>query len=304
MTTIYRKNNSKLTFKTTSNNILIAKNDNDKLQHYLLPIGLNYKKFDRLEIENGSTFLKNSEISESYNSVVNLSAYPVRKCYPEENIEYSVVYDNSEYFQCTKLIYERHYVKNTPVGMVFTAKINDEIASLVVVHRLTYSNPNGRSAYLSDKQEIYEDKEQRDYAKKHMAWISRIVTVEKYEGQGIARRLCEQLPSLLKEIYPNGELNEIEVMTTWSIQDFKKYDIANDEDSVTDIQFDQENDLLCKAGFDRIAVKIKTDTGNISNKTRNDDGWNETQNIQYQNEDGDFIERSEKVARYYYVKKI
>lgn len=300
MNDYYRRNGSSRTFHTTSNNLVLAKGENDKMFHYLLPIGWNYKEYDRLDVKNNR--LINTEIEESFHSSISLTSEQIRE--KIDGIEYSLVYDNSDFFKCSKLIYERHYVKNTPTGLIFTASIEGEIACLLIVSRLTYSNPLGRSKYLSDKYNIQDEDDQRNYANKYMAWISRIVTVERHEGKGVAEHLCKNLPNLLKKVFPNNKLKGIEVITTWKLEDFHNRNINKTKNSVDEVIFDEKHDFLCRANYERIPVKIKTKKGNLSNRSRDDGGWNETQDFREKNDEGKIVEVSKNVARFYYVRKI
>lgn len=296
----YRRDGSELTFNSTKNNLIIAKDENNQVSRYLYPIGLNAKVYDKLEKNDSGIFLINSDNPKSYLSKFKLDSYQVNKT-TNNKFEISVVYDNSMFKKCADKVYKRHYIKSTPNGIIVYAHKRGELAGFVTVHKLTYSNPKARQQYLKIKHNINEEDEQRKYAANHIAWINRVVTLEKFEDKHVATELCQNLPAVLQTLFPNKQLNQIEVISSINLEKFQQ--LGYESESLEEVNYGEEKDLFVNAGYKRINLEIKTESGNISNKNREDGGWYDTQ-VRRKLKNNNLIEDSIKVVRYYYVYEI
>ncbi len=302
MNNSYFKNDSPNTFRISKNQILRLINEKNEQVYIPIPLGLNLDLYDQLMENDDYVTLSSSEKQDSdFFKVIRLLKNPESSTY--DNFEVSLIYDTIDYQKALNLLHHEHYILALPIGLPIILKKNKKIIGVIYFSKLTHGNPDGRINYITDKHNFQSLKEIRKYANLHIGCIDRIVIDSEFQGKNAGRIFSENLDSFLKEIFINNELKAIEVMTSWTLDEFIKKGIANNDiEDINEVFFAEERDFFCRASFSRISQK----NPEVKNprKEREDKGRRDKMDRKSIAENGVITHVPEKVIRYYYIKDI
>lgn len=278
--------------KLIRKNILLVLDSAGEKHLFNVPIGINVNKYSLKESNNEFIIIEHeSKPDYDFSKSIKLTKlnHILKFEYNHESLYISLIYDNSDYMEAIDLLLKTHYMSNIPNGLYLTLKRNDEIIGVIVFSKLTYTVPVGRQIYFSGETIVKELKEElRDFSNHCIGWISRIVIKEKSKGYGEV--FLNNLPKILDTIFPNENLEFIEVLTSISDEEIeKKLEPAGNINNEQLISFEHKKDFFSKAGY----MNIKMPNKKIIGVRRN-----------YEYKDDIRILKKIKIKKFYYMKEL
>ncbi|SRR6266496_730821 len=256
-------------------------------EYFILPAGITLNKYQLLNTSPRYFDLTATEKSdEDFSKIVRIYKKPLSKEYNfiskestrKEKLRIGLVYDNSVLLECINIINREHYKPNIPQGLFITISNDQELIGVIVFSKLAYTNPIGRKRFFS--KEFDDEKKIKEYALRKIGWISRIAIQKKYQGQGYGKFFASHFVDLISDVFPNKKLFYIEVLTSWTLEDFKSK-IDKKINNLRGAMLNTESDFLSKANYIRVDLEKPV----IRNSKRGQNDFKQ-------------------VIQYYYVKKV
>lgn len=298
----YFKNDSSQTFRISKDRILRVINNKNHQEYIALPIGINFESYKQLEDSKDSIILTSiTKSSKDFFEKIKVSKKPQEKII--DNFAISLVYDSIEYQKALDLLHREHYILNLPNGLPIILKKDNDIIGVIYFSKLTHGNPDGRINFLKKKRKLKTNEEIREYANLHFGCISRIVIDSKYQGDNAGKIFVENLGEFLSEIFINNQLLGIEVMTSWTLEEFQKKNKVNSKiKNFEEMNFEENSDFFCRASYERISQE--KENSKSTKNARKDNGKLDNLNRKFIDKNGVITHSSKKVLRYYYLKQL
>lgn len=299
------KNDSENTFRLSKERILRIIKSNKEQIYVPIPVGINLSNYNCLYCDNDEIILESSEKLESdFFQKVKLPIKPepsaINYRYKDNEYYISLVYNTIDLQKVLEILHQEHYILNLPVGIPIVIKNiknhKDSVCGVIYFSRLSYGNPGGRIRYF-ERNPLLKKEKPREYANKHIGFIDRIAIYKDHQGIGLGTNCLKNLNTFLSKVFINSQLTHIEVMTSWSLEEFKSRSWAKEIKDLDEVTFLEDDDLFCRAGFERI------DEGgqNKRKAERQDKGKKDRMLRKYRDHQGLISIRRETVIRYYYI---
>jgi len=239
-------------------NIVSVETKNDLSEFYILPAGIALNKYEIKSNEKNHLILNSlNKDNDDFSKLIKLDKKPLSKTYSfitkrgnkKKQLRISLVYENEVLLKCINIINKEHYKPSIPQGLFIALFDKSEVIGVIVFSKLTYTNPKGRKQFFS---KVYKtDEEIKSYGLKKIGWISRIVISKAYQSDGYGTFFAKKFIDILLQVFPNGNLEYIEVLTSWTLDDFKKKGDKNLK-VLAEANLEMDNDFLCSANYHRV----------------------------------------------------
>lgn len=305
----YLRNDSQNTFRASKDNIIRLVNPNKEQIFIPVPIGINPKSYCQVSFEESKGLLnltRETDIASnqegfSNNLRLNVKPFNLRFEHNKKTFSIGLIYSPLVLKEALDILHSEHYILGIPSGLPIVLKEDnsEEVIGILYFSRLTHGNPLGRKNFLKMEKIIGanpEDSEVREYAHMHIGFIDRIAIKKKSQDSGLGTMFLKNLDLFLKEVYPNGRLKYIEVMTSWSLEDFQSKKPFTNAKGLNEVYLEQ--DFLTNAGFQRISQTT------AKKENRKDGGLIKQIKRKNKESKGKISSKMTKVVSYYYIKKL